>query len=86
MDKMYIVKYDIGEYDSYKEVIVFATKNKSKATRYVKRFNKVMKNYRGFYSKFISPRWTNNSNYSYYDRWYNLQELGSCFMEQIQLR
>jgi len=52
MDKIYLVKYCGGSYDDFYIVTIFATTKKSTATKYVTRFNKILKKWKEYYSQF----------------------------------
>jgi hypothetical protein len=47
---MYIVKYSKGSYDDYVQTVVFVTKSKIKASKYVLKFNNILKKWREYYS------------------------------------
>jgi len=91
MDKLYIVKYSSGEYYDYIEKDIFVTTSKSKATRYVTKFNRLLKKWGKYYEKFEnklgSINWFDESYPTkYYDRWYSLRNTNSCFWEEIEIR
>ena len=90
-DKIYIVKYSEGSYEDYLENIIFATINKSTATKYVTRYNKILKKWTEYYSQFeeiksginwIKDEFINTK----YNRWYCLRKLNKCFWEEVEIR
>jgi len=88
---IYIVKYSCGSYDDYMENIIFATHNKSTATKYVTRYNTILKKwkeyYRQFEEKIYSINWIKEEFMeTKYDRWSNLSELNGCFWEEVEIR
>jgi hypothetical protein len=46
---MYIVKYSAGSYDDYSENVIFVTKSKVKASRYILKFNNILKKWKDYY-------------------------------------
>ncbi|GAG31669.1 unnamed protein product, partial [marine sediment metagenome] len=52
MSRAYIVKYSGGTYDDYYEHNVFVSVNKSKATKYVTKFNNILKKWKDYYAQF----------------------------------
>jgi len=89
--QLYIVKYTTGSNDSYDEINIFVTHSKSKATKYVTKFNKMVKKWRDYYQQFednncenkwIKDEFTNQ----HFNRWYMLREINKCSYEEIGLR
>jgi len=90
-DKIYIVKYSEGSYEDYRENIIFATINKSTATKYVTRYNKILKKWKEYYSQFEEIKsGINWIKYEFintkYNRWYFLRKLNKCFYEKVEIR
>jgi hypothetical protein len=88
---MYIVKYSKGEYEYYKEHCIFVTSNKSKATRYVTKFNRIHKKYKEYYSRFEEKKlgtmsWIKDGYLEYFDRWIAVREINKCYIEEIEVR
>jgi hypothetical protein len=91
MKKIYIVTYSAGSYDDAYDKNIFVTENKSKATRYVKRFNRLLKKWNEYYDQYAEQkggiRWIKNEySEKYFNRWHNLLEINRCFMEEIETR
>lgn len=84
---LYIVKYSVGSYDDYQEVIVFATKKKSTATNYVEKFNQVLHKWYAYYSQYEEDGWI-KSEYveKYFDRWRQLSDINRAFFEETTIR
>lgn len=90
-DKIYLCCYSTGEYDDYGVVIVFATTNKSKAKRWVSKFNKILKKWRGYYSQFEEDKtifnWIKDEYVEkYFDRWNRIRKINNAFVEEVELR
>ena len=89
---MYVVKYSKGDYDDYREIIVFVTDRKTTATKYVTKFNKMLKKWREYYSQFEDNKrfpftwFRDDAPTLYYDRWYMLREIYRCWWEEIEVR
>lgn len=95
MEKIYIVSYSSGDYEDYSNKIIFATMSKSKATKYVTRFNKILKKWKDYYKIYEEKKiWSNKlltwikDEYveKHYDRWYMLQNINKCRYIEIELR
>lgn len=84
---LYIVKYSVGSYDDYQEVIVFATKKKSTAINYVEKFNQVLHKWYAYYSQYEEDGWI-KSEYveKYFDRWRQLSDINRAFFEETTIR
>jgi hypothetical protein len=88
--KVYLVTYSTGEYEDYRQFNLFATKSKTKAVKYANRFNRVFKEYKDFYEKFetekYSFKWVKDEYKDYISRYIFLRELNDCCVEKIELR
>jgi len=74
--KIYIVKYGKWDCEEHKSVIIFATFDKSKADKYVKRFmNLLMKWYKYHASVNVTSK-----------RYKALNNITNCWIEKIDLR
>jgi hypothetical protein len=89
MKKMYIVKFSSGSYDDYSIFCVFVTEKKSIATKYVTKFNKILKKWKNYYSQFenddrdwIKEEYVNQ----HFKRWHALREINECYWEEIEVR
>ena len=90
-NKIYLCCYSTGEYDDYCVITVFATTNKSKAKKWVSKFNKILKKWSYYCSKFeenkFGYRWIKDEYVEkYYDRWYSLYKTNNAFIEEVELR
>lgn len=90
-DIIYLCGYTGGDYDDYYRATVFATKSKSKATKWKQKFNRILKKWKKYYSQYEG----NNYNFpwikdeyleQYYDRWNSLRGINNAFVEEIELR
>ena len=88
---VYIVSYSRGSYEDHKEIIIFATTKKSKATKYVTKFNRILKKWQEYYKQYetneVGISWLKEEHVQkYFDRWYELRQVNYCYWEQIELR
>lgn len=91
MEKMFIVKYDGGSYDDYYEVGIFVTDDKSKATKYCTKFNKMLKKWSKHYEQYEEDRHgmtviKDEFVEEHFDRWCRLKDINRCYCEEIDLR
>jgi len=91
MNKMYIVRYCGGSYDDFYEANVFVTDKKTTATKYVTKFNKILKkwkeHYKQYESKELGMNWINDEYVQqHFDRWNSLQNINKCYWNEIELR
>jgi hypothetical protein len=90
MGKIYIVGYSKGSYSDYQEINIFATSKKSTATKYVTRFNKILKQLEEDNKKFEKPNdfmnWIKDDCFQYYRRWSEVREINNAFWEELNLR
>jgi hypothetical protein len=88
MKIIYIVTYSTGEYDDYNENDIFATFDKIKAIKYVRRFNLLKDKWCKHYSKYNGDyRWIKDEYVEkYFYRWYIFHELNNCFIKEIEVR
>jgi len=90
-NKIYLCCYSTGEYDDCRVITVFATMNKSKAKMWRAKFNKILKKWSHYYSKFEEDRfgfrWIKDEYVEkYYDRWHSIHKINNAFIEEIELR
>jgi hypothetical protein len=84
-DKIYLVSYFRNDY----EVTVFVTSKKSTATKYVTRFNKILKKWKNYYKQFEDMTipfipWVNDPAKFY--RWDMLRNIQNCRYTEIPVR
>ena len=88
--KIYIVKYNGGSYDDAYEVDLFVTDKKIKATKYVKKFNKILNKWKDEYKQYEESKYgyarLKDEYLQYFDRWYSLQNVSRCYCEEIEFR
>ena len=78
---MYIVYYTTGSYDDFTRVPVFVTNDKSKASKWVLKFNKMLDKWSEYYEKNRSELpFTMIENIIYFT------EVGEAYFEQIEIR
>lgn len=90
-NKIYLCCYSTGCYDDYRVIIVFATTNKSKASRWVSKFNKILKKWSYYYSQFEDDKsiinWIKDEYVDkYFDRWNRIRGINNAYMEAVELR
>jgi len=84
---MYVVMYSEGQYEEYREIIVFVTKSKSKAEKYQARFNRIMRKWYDYYSQYETrSKWIADEHLQHFDRWFFLRELNDCFIKEVEER
>ncbi len=91
MKKIYIVKYSGGEWDDYFTADIFATEKKSVATKYVTKYNKLLKKWSDYYKKFESNdlcmKWIKDEYVErHFYRWNKLKGINNCYWESINVR
>lgn len=91
MDKIYIVKYYGGYSEDEYSVTIFATTKKSKATKYVTKFNRILKKWKDYYSQFetdkFGMKWIADEHIEKrFDRWNSLKNISKCYYEEVPVR
>ena len=92
MNKIYLVKYCGGGHDNYYETIVFATNKKSTATKYVTKFNKILKKWKKHYKQYETKidglfSWIADEHIEkHFLRWNALRNIGKCYWIEIEIR
>jgi hypothetical protein len=90
-DKIYLVQYDGGSYEDSFEATVFATTKKSTATKYVTKFNRILKKWKQYYSQYedktLGISWiTDEYAKKYFNRWYSLRRINKCYYHEVEVR
>lgn len=90
-DKIYLVEYSCGSWDDHYPVVVFATTKKSVATRYVTRFNRILKKWRKYYEQFEEKQggisWVKDEHLqTKFERWYALKSINKCRYIEVEIR
>lgn len=91
MDKMYIVRYYGCSYDDAYEVNLFVTNKKTTATKYVTRFNSILKKWKEHYKQYEEteygmPWLKDEYTEKYFDRWNSLRNISKCYWNEIEFR
>ena len=90
MNKLYIVRYSRGDHADFRETDVFVTDKKATATRYVTKFNKLLKKWKEHYKQYESRgswnSWIKDEYLRYFDRWHSLGQMGECYYNEIEKR
>ena len=87
----YLVRYCGGSYDDYYSAVIFVTNKKSTATKYVTKFNRVLKKWKDYYKQFESNKygfnWIADEHIeSHFERWNSLQNITKCYYEEVPFR
>jgi hypothetical protein len=90
-NKLYIVRYTKGQYDSFEKIDIFVTANKRKATKYVTKFNRILKKWKKHYSQYAESDgvidWIKDEYLEkHYKRWYSLRGINECYWQEIEIR
>ena len=84
---MYIVQYTTGSHEEFKRHNIFVTENLETATKYVRKFNRIFKKWKKYYTRFETVRGYLPDEYLYlYDRWDFVTEINYCFFKKIEKR
>ncbi len=88
MEELYIVKYSIGHYDDWGVTDIFVTNNKSKATKYVTKFNRLVKKWCEYYNQFEDDSHWIKDEYveQHFQRWIWFRDIEQCYYEIIDVR
>lgn len=90
MNKIYIIKYCGGSHDDWYSTDVFVTDKKITATRYVTKFNNILKKWKEYYKQYEEKNENMNcikdEYLEHFERWDNLQNITKCYFERIELR
>ena len=93
MSKMYIVRYCGGSYEDWRKVDIFVTAKKSEATKYVTKFNKILKKWKEHYKQYETKGpyfpfpWIKDEYVEkHYNRWSSLRNVDKCYWDEIELR
>lgn len=89
----YLVKYYGENYDDYYEVIMFITKSKLKATKYVAKFNRLLEKWKKYYSQFETYEhgcgWVwlkDDCSIDIFNRWDRLRSITKCEYIKVEVR
>ena len=87
----YLVRYYGGSYDDYYSAVIFVTNNKSTATKYVTKFNRILKKWKDYHKQFESNEygfnWIANEHIeSHFKRWNSLKKITKCYYEEVSFR
>lgn len=90
-NRYYLVSYSGGDYDDYYSNVVFVTNNKSTATKYVTKFNGILKRWKKYYEQFeitkFGIKWIADEYvHSHFDRWDALRNINKCYYEECTFR
>ena len=88
---MYIVRYYGGSYDDWYETNVFVTDRKATATKYVTKFNKMLKKWKEHYKQYEDKKfgmdWIKEEYIEqHFNRWNSLRNITKCDWSEIELR
>jgi hypothetical protein len=88
MSKIYIVKYSSDSYEDYTETEIFATFDKEKAEKYIKKFNSLLDKWKKYFFKRFGENtfYMNENNYYIFDRYMTITDINRCFLTEIKIR
>ena len=92
MDKIYLVRYYGGSYEDSWDSVIFATTKKTTATKYVTKFNRILKKWKDYYKQFEDNKygvmqWLKDEHIErHFYRWNNLQRISKCYYEEVSVR
>jgi hypothetical protein len=92
MKKMYIIRYCGGGYDDWYEANVFVTDKKRDATKYVTKFNRLLKKWKEHYKQYEHEikglgSWLKDEHLErHFDRWDTLRNINKCYWNEIDFR
>lgn len=88
--KAYLVGYSTGDYETYRRVTVFTTLSKSKAQKWVRKFNRIIREWKEWLSQFEEVDgivWLKNEYIGkWFNRWRRISEISKAYCEEIELR
>ena len=87
----YLVRYCGGSYDDYYSAVIFVTNKKTTATKYVTKFNRILKKWKNYYKQFENNKygfkWIADEHIeSHFQRWNSLQRITKCYYEEVSFR
>lgn len=87
---MYIISYYTEDVEGIYHEKIFATKSKETATKYVSKFNAILKKWKEFYSSFEEDyhgmRFLAERYSDYYSRYILMKRILECRWEEIETR
>lgn len=89
MNKMYLVQYSTGSYDSFYQNKLFVTSDENFAKQYVEKFNRILECGKQYMSKFDDPEfdWIKDEYIEkYFYRWIAFRETNQCYYQEIEVR
>ena len=87
-NKIYIAKYSKGRYEDETEYIVFASTNKSKVTKWCRKFNEMIKKWSDYYEKYEDELGWIKYEYvnQYFKTWKKLRDFNKAYYEETEIR
>lgn len=90
-NRYYLVRYQGGEYEDYYEKVIFVTNKKSTATKYVTKFNGILKKWKKYYEQFETTKYgmkwiADEYVQQHFDRWHSLQNISKSYYEEVIFR
>ena len=89
----YLVRYCGGSYEDYYSAVIFVTNKKSTATKYVTKFNRILKKWKKYYEQFennksgFGMKWIADEHIeNHFERWYSLKNITKCYYEKVSFR
>lgn len=92
MKKAYLCYYSAGGYDDYRNVNIFVTESLTKANKWMRKFNRILKKWKEYYSQFETKgygsfKWIGDEFIEkHYDRWSSLRNINRAYITEIEIR
>lgn len=88
MSKVYLIEVFTGSVAQSQHVVLFGTTDYDYAVSYVKKFNRIINDYKKFYDSFNdSNGYFISSQYmEYADRYWQLQDVGHASVVELKMR
>lgn len=89
---VYICYYTTGYYDDYREINVFVTGSKSRAIKWIRKFNRILDKWKQYYSRFETKdfgsfKWIGNEYVEkHFNRWNSLKMTNGAYITEIEIR
>jgi len=82
----YLVSYNYGSWEESSEIPIFVTLNKKVAEEYVNKFNRILKSYKEFMSKFERDYWIAEEYVDRFDKYLRLRQTYDAIYRETELR
>lgn len=85
--KIFIVTYNSGSYEEYREYLVFATQDKGKAEKYIEKANGIIERWMPFLKEKCDIEAESDfETYIFTPRYYQFEEINCFYIQEVELR